>query len=545
MLISIKKWMKYLLRVIFIVLISVAFIPALNSCKRVTVPTVTTVEITGITQTNAVSGGNVIDDGGAKIYGQGISWNNIQNPTLASRFVNDRTGTSFFNLTMFDLTPNTTYYVRAYAFNSEGISYGNEVSFSTSPIVLAIVSTTDVTSIGAVRAVCGGSITFNGGATIIAKGICWDTKELPTIGLTTKTIDGTGTESFTSEIKGLLPNTTYYVRAYATNSLGTAYGDQHSFKTDAVIFNPDLTYGSVSDTDGNTYKTIKIGTQTWMAENLKTTKFNDGTTIEYSGNSVFREYCWYDNDVKNKEIYGGLYDWGDVSTYKLCPVKWHVPSYSEWKTLITFLGGETVAGGKLKETDTLHWHSPNTGATNESGFTALPGGKRFEGGGFYGIGKYSNWWSSSQSGGGITQQTATSCHMVYNGENIISDYDLKPAKLSVRCIKDIGPKLNTAPLTNKTLINGVNDTLILQSGGYNIDDHGSEITHKGVCWNFNGNPQIDYYHSHTDEGGGSGSFISIISTRLQGIEQIIYVRAYATNSEGTGYGEELWISTRH
>jgi hypothetical protein len=133
--------------------------------------------------------------------------------------------------------------------------------------------------------------------------------------------------------------------------------------------------------------------------------------------------------------------------------------------------------------------------------------------------------------------------MVYSGKNIISNYDFRPAKLSVRCIKDIGPTLKTAPLTNKTVIYGVNIILTLQSGGYNIDDRGSEITHKGVCWNFASNPEIDYC-SHTDEGGGSGSFISIISDIVWGHDYTIYVRAYATNSEGTGYGEELSISVR-
>ncbi len=163
--------------------------------------------------------------------------------------------------------------------------------------------------------------------------------------------------------------------------------------------------GTVKDKDGNTYKTIVIGTQTWMAENLRTTKYNDGTAIPLvTDNASWTNittpgYCWYDNNqAANGNTYGALYSWYTVETGDLCPTGWHVPTDAEWTILTDFLGGDSVAGGHLKESGTVHWNSPNTGATNSSGFTALPGsGRGAFNGGFGDIGSSGCWWSSSAS----------------------------------------------------------------------------------------------------------------------------------------------------
>lgn len=160
----------------------------------------------------------------------------------------------------------------------------------------------------------------------------------------------------------------------------------------------------VTDIDGNVYNTVTIGTQVWMKENLKTTKYNDGTAIPLVidspdwSNLKTPGYTW--NICGNNEdsiiaIYGALYNWYTVNTGKLCPTGWHVPSDNEWTTLITYLGGENVAGGKLKA-GTADWGSPNIGATNESGFTALPGGVCYADGDYSGIGGDGFWWSSSE-----------------------------------------------------------------------------------------------------------------------------------------------------
>jgi uncharacterized protein (TIGR02145 family) len=204
---------------------------------------------------------------------------------------------------------------------------------------------------------------------------------------------------------------------------------------------------TMTDNDGNTYSTVKIGDQIWIAENLKTTKYNDGTAIPFVTdntewyNLLTPGYCWYNNDIANKATYGALYNWYSVNTGKLCPTGWHVPTDAEWTTLINFLGGSNPAGAKLKETGNSHWTNFNGDATNESGFTARPGGDRYGdtsypayGGLFYNIGTLGFWWSStphsSDSGGNLTVgSTSTASYAI-----IVSS--IRKFGYSVRCLKD-------------------------------------------------------------------------------------------------------------
>ena len=169
---------------------------------------------------------------------------------------------------------------------------------------------------------------------------------------------------------------------------------------------------TVKDVEGNIYKTVTIGKQTWMVENLKTTKFNDGKAIPLVTDTTWHSittpsYCWYDNNkTAYKNFYCAMYNWYAVKDGKLCPSGWHVPNEDEWTTLINYSGGENSAAEKLKEAGTIHWKSSNTVASNESGFTALPGGSRFDiDGSFYGIGDYGNWWGSTSTDR-ISQGTA-------------------------------------------------------------------------------------------------------------------------------------------
>ena len=159
----------------------------------------------------------------------------------------------------------------------------------------------------------------------------------------------------------------------------------------------------IKDGDGNVYTSVKIDTQVWIVENLKTTKYNDGIAIPLVtdnsdwGNLTTSAYCWYTNDAAaNKSTYGSIYNWYAVNTGKLCPTGWHVPTDEEWTILINYLGGGSVAGNKLKEAGTIHWISPNAG-TNESGFTALPGGRRTSAGIYVSLTDYGYWWSSTES----------------------------------------------------------------------------------------------------------------------------------------------------
>jgi uncharacterized protein (TIGR02145 family) len=302
------------------------------------------------------------------------------------------------------------------------------------------VQTTLITNISKNSAQSGGSITYDGGASVTVKGVVWNTSQNPTIAHS-RTNESSGSGSFISNITGLQHNTTYYVRAYATNSAGTSYGNQVSFKTTTVsasnpYLNPNLTYGLVTDIDGNKYATIRIGNQTWMAENLKVTRYNDGTEIphvrEQSWSSIGEARSFYNLNIANNEIYGTLYNGNTVLTGKICPTGWHVPNDDEWWTLIDYLGGPPVAGGKLKSTTNL-WESPNTGATNSSGFSALPGGFR-EYSSFVNLGYTGSFWTSTEAIGGLRHR-----YLANDDVSIIrTQYGVSKSSLgySCRCIKN-------------------------------------------------------------------------------------------------------------
>ncbi len=198
--------------------------------------------------------------------------------------------------------------------------------------------------------------------------------------------------------------------------------------------NPDI----IRDASGNTYKSIIIGTQTWMTENLKTTKYNDGSAIPNIRDSVkwalsySPAYCWYRNDSTANNAYGALYSLFAVNSKKLCPTGWHIPTDTEWATLFDFLGGEPVAANKLKEPGTIHWRSSYAEVTNESGFTALPGGLRGYDGSFLSRTSYGYWWKAPI---GAPNNGYTVC-MSYEGGQIYAWQFIERIACSVRCIKN-------------------------------------------------------------------------------------------------------------
>jgi uncharacterized protein (TIGR02145 family) len=209
-----------------------------------------------------------------------------------------------------------------------------------------------------------------------------------------------------------------------------------------AVFNSQLSYGTMTDQDGNTYKTIKIGTQTWMAENLRTTKYRNGDAIpEVTGEAYWKAlstedaYCNINNTTNRDTIatFGRLYNWYAVSDIRnIAPAGWHVPSVEEWNVLTDYLGGGEVAGGKLKEIGTTHWTSPNEGATNETGFTALPGSNRSDDGVFYSIGSWGIFWTSSE-----LHPTEVFCRSIRNERSWVYNHiRSKNEGNSVRCVKD-------------------------------------------------------------------------------------------------------------
>ncbi len=309
------------------------------------------------------------------------------------------------------------------------------------------LTTSAVSEITQTTAECGGTITSDGGADVTARGVCWSIAATPTIADDT-TVTGAGTGGFTSSITGLTAGTPYYVRAYAVNSEGTGYGEIRSFDTESPG-GGDST-GTVTDIDGNVYQTVKVCGQWWMAENLKVTRYRNGDDIaNVTGNAEWEDlvsgaYCSYDNNESNVAAYGRLYNWYAVADARdIAPEGWRVPTDDDWKQLEMCLGLSqeeaddtgwrgTDEGGQLKETGTTYWQSPNNGATNESGFSALPAGYRTSYGYFSSMGYLANFWSSVES-----DSERGWYRYLFNEYSGISRYDYpKSGGYSVRCVRD-------------------------------------------------------------------------------------------------------------
>ena len=287
-------------------------------------------------------------------------------------------------------------------------------------------------------AICDGEIKSNGGSRLIEQGFCWSTGHLPVIKDNKIMMGFQDVCRYSTKVIGLGQQTVYYMRAYAINSIGTAYGEELSFTTPADHL-PGET-GTVTDVEGNIYKTISIGSQVWMAENLKTTRYCNGDIIGttspatlYIVEETTPKYQWaYNGDEKNVATYGRLYTECAVADIRnVCPAGWHIPSIDEWQNLITYLGGTDVAGGKLKEAGTAHWQSPNFGATNYFGFTALPAGIRTDQ--FINIGIEGIWWLSEVD---WSNWSAPVWHLYSTNSNVLLDFYNNFCGLSVRCIKD-------------------------------------------------------------------------------------------------------------
>lgn len=333
------------------------------------------------------------------------------------------------------LTPNTTYIYRVYSYNDAGnsLTYSNEVIVSpTVPPTIPIVTTTLPSEITTNSALSGGSIATDGGSAITSKGVVWSTSINPTIALSTKTNDGEGNDVFASVITGLLPGTTYYLKAYGINISGVGYGNEISFTTLAPAT-------PVTDIDSNVYETVAINTQIWTKTNLNVSRYRNGDIIpEVTDPTTWQTlttgaWCYYQNDTANGSEYGKLYNWYAVNDPRgLAPTGYHIRSDSEWTTLTNYLGGIPVAGGTLKESGSAHWNSPNVDATNSSNFTALPEGRR-ENGLFDTIGNYGFWWSSTDYNNSITAYEFNLYY--YLGSTNRNNFD-KHNGFSVRCVRD-------------------------------------------------------------------------------------------------------------
>ncbi len=424
-----------------------------NFATEITIvaPTVTTATPSDITTSSATVGGNVTDEGGDWVSEGGVYYGTSADPESTGTKLELTSGAGEYSTSLSSLFEGTKYYVKAYATNSKGTSYGSEESFTTDiTILLPTVTTSAPTDISDNSATVGGNVTDDGGVAVDERGVYYGTASNPETAGTKLVIDN-GTGVFSSSLTGLIEETTYYVKAFATNSEGTSYGDEENFETDVSPV------GTVTDYDGNLYQTVQIGDQIWMAENLKVTHYPNGTTIPQvtvntawaalEDNSTDDAYCYYNNESTSE--YGALYTY--AAAMNVCPTAWHLPSDAEWSVMENYLadngynfdsstGGNRDKIGKAVASDSGWGTSSTIGAVgnsdfsekrNASGFSALPGGFRVNNGLYANAEYYSFFWCS--------EYNSTHAYMrslFYNSANVTKESFLKSYGMSVRCIKD-------------------------------------------------------------------------------------------------------------
>jgi uncharacterized protein (TIGR02145 family) len=322
--------------------------------------------------------------------------------------------------------------------------YNSQLPTQTS-LCLPSITTNPPSSIGIDSVIVGGNITNDGGSSIVLRGVCYSTTPNPNMG-NMRTEDGSGVGSFSTILRNLNPSTTYYVRSYAKNSNGVVvYGNEVSFSTGTPI--PGIRCPgtpSVTDIDGNLYHTVQIGNQCWIQSNLKTSRYRNGDSIPmnlmgYLGSFATGSYYIYNNDSLNNYFFGKLYNHYAVTDSRgLCPTGWKVPSDTDWTVLSNNFGGDAISSASLRATDTLPtpfgWASPNLGATNNSGFTALPGGHINMSGLSGQLNLWGFWWTST------TTTSLNAWYRIMHHEFIhLYRYDQnigRTACFSVRCIKE-------------------------------------------------------------------------------------------------------------
>ncbi len=501
------------------------------TANEVTIPTVSTKPVTSITQNSAVSGGNVLSDGGAAVTVRGICWSKSPNPTTADLKTTDGSGLGDFTSHITSLDAGTTYHVRAYATNSKGTAYGSNEVFTTAvETTLPTVSTDPVSSITQNSAVCGGNVTSDGGAAVTARGVCWSQAAYPTTD-NSRTIDGSGLGSFTSNITGLNPGITYHVRAYATNSKGTAYGSNEVFTTAVETTLPTVSTDPLSSITPNS-------------------AVCGGNVTSDGGAAVTaRGVCWsqsaYPTTDNSRTIDGsGLGSFTSNITGLNPGITYHVRAYAT-NSNGTAYGSDRVFTTAGEITLPTVSTNPVSSITQDS---AVCGGNVTSDGGAAVTARGVCWskaanptiyHSKTDDGSGLGSFTSyitpldravTYYVRAYATNSKGTSYGAQHAFTTSTSVTL--PIVSTAPVSSITSTSAV-------CGGNVTSDGGAAVTARGVCWSQNRNPTV--YHSKTINGSGVGSFTSNIQPLSS--STAYFVRAYATNNLGTAYGNEREFTT--
>ena len=484
-------------------------------------PTVTTSGITEITSTSAKGGGEVTDQGASVVTERGICWSTSHEPMATGNHATNGTGAGSFTCNMTNLTPNETYYVRAYATNNQGTAYGAEVEF-TAKEGLPSVLTLDVTDVAAITAKAHGKVTDQGGSPVTERGVCWGTEPSPTID-GSHAYSGTGAGEFEISMTNLSPGTTYYVRAYAKNSQGLTYGEQKVFKTEATL--PTVTTGSINGTtvSGNV---TSDGGATVTERGICWSATNDEPTVADTHASNGTGTGSYTVEVTELEpgttYYVRAYATNEKGT-----------AYGVVKSLTTEANPPTVTTGEVSNIQqTTAQGSGNV--TDEGGATVTERGVC---------------WSTSHnptissshanSGTGTGSFTVSITGLTANTKYYVRAYSKNSAGISYGNEVDFTTAQNiSAPTVTTSQVTNITQTTA--SGGGNVTaTGGADVTERGVCWSTNHNPTTS--GSHASSGTGMGTYTVNMTGLTSGTTY--YVRAYAINSAGTAYGAEVSFIT--
>lgn len=497
---------------------------------------VKTVQYNNVTQTTAEVSGTVITDNGVGLTARGICYSTANNPSVnGPKVVFDTATLGSYSCTITNLTPSTTYYVRAYATNSYGTAYGTVVAFTTLQATVPILSSTTAASlITTTTATTGGTITNSGASTITSRGVCYSsTVTVPTIA-GPKTINGSGIGTFTSPLTGLTANTSYYIRAYATNGIGTAYGDVKTFNTSAA--------------------TIPVGITTTSASNITQTTASSGGNISNDGGTSItsRGVCWSSTTTNPTTANSKTNDGSGLGTFSssltslVTGTTYYVRAYAT--------NSVGTAYGSVKTFTTIAATIPNgistTSVSSIGQNSANSGGSISNDGGAIITMKGVCWSSTTANptiansktndgtGTGIFSSTLTG--LVQGTTYYIRAYatnSVGTAYGNTVFFKTIAATIPTGITTN--IVSSITQNSAICGGNINTDG-GVNISSRGVCWsNTNSNPTIS--NTKTIDGSGIGSFTSSISGLLPGVTY--YVRSYATNGIGTSYGTTRTFTT--